>query len=630
MATLEKSLISESMDIVTYEIKIKDPKDEKNSKEFQKISKEHQMISIMVETGINKIPSATIVINDGEVDTQNFGASDSGVFSPGNEIEIALGYQKNELAENKTVFKGIIVRNTHKINNHCSELTVDCKNSVEVMTFTKVNEIFPPDSTDIDIINIILDKHLEQKQIDKPDVKGNKPIKHAQALQVNTTDWDFIMSRLDVAGLICTFPKSILTIRDIPTEKSSVGAQEQNAAPGDTAPTSKDFVLTYGRNILEFDAELDPRVESSMVRVQTWNFKTQKIETAESADQDCERDEDKQNKQNEKDAADDKKAAKKLGYEWTIATPTTIEDEVGKSIARTKKLRQCLSKIKGTVKYLGTTQVAPGAFVKIEGVGKKFDGKAFVTNIQHEYSDGCWITTAILGWDEKLFTEQTNPGHANSQTGQISSIQGLHIGKVSNIEDKDGEYRVKVKLPMVDDKSEGIYARVATLDAGKDRGTFFRPEQDDEVVLGFMSDDPANPVILGCLHSGNLKSPLEPEKNNNKKGYVSRSAIKLLFDDDRKSLTVETPGKRLVVLDDKEETISVKDDFGNKIVMGKAGITIDSAGDIIMKAKKEITATAQTQLGLKGSSGAKLEGSGPVTVQSAANTIIKGSKVLIN
>jgi uncharacterized protein involved in type VI secretion and phage assembly len=272
----------------------------------------------------------------------------------------------------------------------------------------------------------------------------------------------------------------------------------------------------------------------------------------------------------------------------------------------------------------------PGTFAKLEGVGGKFDGKAFVTNIQHEYSDGCWITTATLGWDEKMFTEQTNPGHANSQTGQISTLQGLHVGKVSNIEDKGGEYRVKVKLPMVDAASEGIYARVATLDAGKDRGTFFRPEVDDEVVIGFMSDDPANPVILGCVHSSNLKSPLEPDKNNHKKGYISRSAIKLLFDDESKSLTIETPGKRVFELDDKQGIFSMKDDFGNKIVMDKSGITIDSAGDITMKAKKEIKANAQTQLGLKGGSGAKLEGNGPVTVQSSANTVIKGAMVMIN
>ena len=610
MATLEKPLTSESMDIVTYTIKVND----------KATPKEHQVVSIITDSGINKIPSATIVINDGEASEKTFEVGNSGIYEPGNSIEIQLGYRKLNRAESEMVFKGIIVRVSHKINNHCSELTIDCKHPAEVMTLTKVNKIPAEKQTDSEMITEILNKH--SKQIGTFNVQASQ-MKHAQVAQVNTSDWDFIMSRLDIGGLICTFPKSELKIIPIPTQKSQPGSNT-------TSSGDESFTLTHGRNILEFDGEMDPRVESSMVRVETWNFKTQDVDTSESGDEDCEKDVDEENKERQSTADSDKKAAEQFGYTWTIASPALVEGEVAKSIARTKKLRQCLSKIKGTVKFIGTTKLLPASFVKIEGMGKKFDGKAFATNIQHEFSDGCWITTATLGWDEKLFTEQTSPAHANSPTGQVSTIQGLHIGKVSGIEDKDGEYRVKVKLPMVDKASEGMYARVATMDAGKDRGTFFRPELDDEVVIGFMSDDPANPVILGCLHSSNLKSPLEPEKDNHKKGYVSRSAIKLLFDDDRKSLTIETPGKRVFQLDDRDETVSLKDDFGNKIVMEKTGITIESTGDIIMKAGKQFTATAQTQLGLKGNSGAKLEGSGPVTVQSSANTIVKGSVVMIN
>jgi Rhs element Vgr protein len=611
MATLEKTFTSESMDIVTYAIKVNN----------EAIPREHQIVSIMVETGINKIPSATIVINDGEVSEKAFNVSDSGKYSPGATIEIALGYRKNDKAENESVFKGIIIRNSHKINNHCSELTIDCKHPAEVMTLTKANDIANENTTDSEMIDSVLAKHKEQ--ISEYEVKKST-IKHAQVVQVNTTDWDFVMSRLDIAGMICTFPKSKLTITDIPkqTENSDTAQQGRNE--------EKPFVLTYGRNILELDAEMDPRVESSIVKVETWNFKKQEIETAESTDDDHEQNVDQQNNKNQNQIEADKKAADTLGHSWTINSPALIGAEAAKSIAETKKKRQSLSKVKGTVKFIGTARLLPASYVKIEGAGKRFDKKAFVTNIQHEYTDGCWITTATLGWDEKLFTEQTNPAHANSPTGQVSTIQGLHVGKISNIEDKDGEYRVKVKLPMVDKASEGVYARVATLDAGKDRGTFFRPEVDDEVVIGFMSDDPANPVVLGCLHSSNLKSPLEPDKNNHKKGYISRAAIKLLFDDDRKSLTIETPGKRVLELDDKGETFSMKDDFGNRIIMKKEGITIESAGDIIMKAKKDIKATAQVQLELKGTSGAKLEGSGPVTVQSSANTIVKGSIVMIN
>src|SRR5207237_789890 len=110
-------------------------------------------------------------------------------------------------------------------------------------------------------------------------------------------------------------------------------------------------------------------------------------------------------------------------------------------------------------------------------------------------------------------------------TGQLSSVQGLHAGTVQKIIDASGQFRVKVRLPLVNDADEGIYARVATLDAGDNRGSFFRPEINDEVLVGFMNDDPRQPVILGMLHSSSKKAPLEPEEANNEKGFVSRSGI---------------------------------------------------------------------------------------------------------
>lgn len=248
----------------------------------------------------------------------------------------------------------------------------------------------------------------------------------------------------------------------------------------------------------------------------------------------------------------------------------------------------------------------------------------------HEYSDGCWTTTATLGWDVKFFAEKTNQSHAASASGQSSSIQGLQVGLVTNIEDRDGNYRVKVKLPMVDNKAEGLYARVATLDAGKNRGTFFRPELDDEVVLGFMNDDPSSPVILGMMHSSAKPSPFEPEKKNNKKGYVSRSEIKLTFNDEDKSIIIETPGKRIFEMNDNEGSISVQDEHGNKIIMQQSGISVESGADLTLKAKGKISMEADAQLTLKAKSSVNMEGNGPVTVKSSANTIVKGSVVMIN
>jgi len=54
---------------------------------------------------------------------------------------------------------------------------------------------------------------------------------------------------------------------------------------------------------------------------------------------------------------------------------------------------------------------------------------------------------------------------------------------------------------MISTSDDGIWARISTLDAGKQRGTFFRPEIGDEVIVGFLNDDPRYPVVLGMVNS---------------------------------------------------------------------------------------------------------------------------------
>lgn len=89
-----------------------------------------------------------------------------------------------------------------------------------------------------------------------------------------------------------------------------------------------------------------------------------------------------------------------------------------------------------------------------------------------------------------------------SASGLLPAVKGLQIGVVVQLEQyPNGDDRVRVRMPLVDNEDNGVWARVATLDAGENRGSFFRPEMGDEVVLGFLNDDPRDPVILGMLNS---------------------------------------------------------------------------------------------------------------------------------
>src|SRR5439155_9734289 len=167
--------------------------------------------------------------------------------------------------------------------------------------------------------------------------------------------------------------------------------------------------------------------------------------------------------------------------------------------------------------------------------------------------------------------------------GLLPAISGLQIGIVTALEnDPDGEDRIRVRLPLVSASEDGAWARLATLDAGDQRGTFFRPEIDDEVVVGFLDSDPRFPVVLGQCHSSAKPAP-EPAKDaNDVKGYVSRSKMKLTFDDDKKSVVLETPSGNKLTLSEDEKTVSLVDQNGNSVALEQGGITLKSAKDIIL------------------------------------------------
>ncbi|MBK8553387.1 MAG: type VI secretion system tip protein VgrG [Ignavibacteria bacterium] len=473
-------------------------------------SNTYQIITASINLEINKIPSAHILIVDGEPDTEDFAASSSNVFKPGKKIEIKLGYKNST----EKVFQGIIISNSLNLNSDRSESNIEAKDETVKMPINKGNRHYN-DKSDSDVAEqLLLENSIKEYNLDPLTAK------HEQLVQSNITDWDYMISRIDVNGMLCVIDNSQVVIKKPKLD--------------DTAKLS----LTYGTDILELHTDMDSRIQNPQIKTMVWDFANQKVQTTETDSSVI----DGESKASLEELAD------VVNKPFEMRTPVPLTTDEQKNIVESKKVRQALSKIKGKVKYQGTRKVLPADFIIINGIGANFTGKIFVSAIHHEYADGDWTTEATLGWNEQFFTEQTNSGNSASATGQASSIQGLQSAVVTGILDKAGEFRVKVRLPVVNDSDEGIFARVATLDAGNNRGTFFRPEVDDEVIVGFLNDDARFPVILGMLHSSAKSSPLQPEEKNNKKGYTSRSGIKLIFDDEESSIRIETPGKESLSL----------------------------------------------------------------------------------
>ena len=170
---------------------------------------------------------------------------------------------------------------------------------------------------------------------------------------------------------------------------------------------------------------------------------------------------------------------------------------------------------------------------------------------------------------------------------------GVYPAIVTSVKDPDNQGRVEVKLPWVaedDGESAKAWARLSTLMAGKDRGSWFIPEVDDEVLISFVAGDPRWPIVVGALWNGADTPPEQMDGNgdNNVRSLTSRSGHKLTLDDTRGSevVTVKTQGGHEIKLDDAS---------GGKITIthsGGASIEIDSSGTIKITALSEVKVDA--------------------------------------
>jgi Rhs element Vgr protein len=556
------------------------------------VERQHQLLSVSVLKTVNKITTARLVYLDGSAATSDFPLSNSDRFIPGQEIEILAGAGSDLVS----LFKGMVIRQSLKVRDQSApQLIVECRHKAVKLTVGRKNAYFF-DQTDSDIISTLLSNAGLTGDVDSTSVS------HKHQVQYDCTDWDFLMTRAEANGLL------VLTNDDkVAIKKPNFGS----------SPVCS---LQFGATILELDAEMDARSQYSAVKSFTWDVAQQSVVETEAADPGVSAPGNL--------ASDDLAAV--VGLDHYPLHHVAVMEAEAQAWADAQWLKSKMSRVNGRVKCEGIATVNPGDVVELAGVGDRYNGKVFVTGIRHEFDmvQG-WKTHLQFGnVDTWLAVEQDVS--APKAAALLPGVNGLQIGVVVSNEDPDGEHRVRVRMPLVNAEEDGTWARVAALDAGSDRGWFIRPEVGDEVVLGFLNDDPRQAVILGMLHSSAHAAPLEGSDDNHEKVYQSRSQMKLYFNDDQKVMQWETPAGNKVVLSEADKAIQLEDQNGNKITMNADGITIESSKAIALKAGTEVTFESGTAFNVKGGTELKLEGTSGVEVSSTAITKVKGSQIQLN
>ena len=575
----------------------------------QAIAETIQIVSVDIHYCVNKIPSAKIVVLDGDMPNNDFPVSNEDVFKPGAEIQIKAGY---ESADN-VLFEGIVIRHSLKIDgDNYSRLIVYCKDKAAAMTVGRKNANFV-DSKDSDIMTKLIGGYSGLSA----DVTATQT-QFKELVQFYSTDWDYLLSRAEINGYLVTVDAGTISVKE-----PQVSGEAQ-------------LTVTYGTDLMAFDADLDAFAQYQSVTGTVWDPSTQAVTEAQNAPVTL-------NSQGNLASSD---LASVIGLSaFRLQSAVTLDQTALTAWVKAQQVKSGLARIRGNATFQGSAKAKIGTLIELSGVGDRFNGNVFVTAVTHRISSGNWKSDIQFGLSEKWFAEQ-NQMEAPLTSGLAPGVQGLQIGVVKKLDaDPDGQYKIQVSVPVMQAETEGVWARLACFYASSDVGAFFIPEIGDEVILGYFNNDPSCPVILGSLYSNKRKPAYELTAENNTKAIVTRSKLKVEFDEDKKVITLITPNNNQIVISDDQKSILIQDENSNKVELNSSGITLDSPKDITISAKGKVTIDAVNNIELTAQADIKnsglnisheanvgftAKGNATAELSASGQTTVKGAMVMIN
>jgi uncharacterized protein involved in type VI secretion and phage assembly len=406
-------------------------------------------------------------------------------------------------------------------------------------------------------------------------------------LQNNQTNLEFLQSRAERIGF------------RVSVEDDALNFQSKPESSGET-PT-----LEMGVDLTEFSARLTTSQQASAIEVRAWDpdSKREIIGKATSAQDVPQIGEQRQGGQIAKAA---------FGID---STEVVVNHNVNTQAEADALAQSICEEMAGNFIVAdgvcaGNPAVSAGTLIEFKGLSKQFAGRYRITHSLHRYdAKGFNTKFTVSGRHDNVLGELI--GRQNGRNGTHSAVVGI----VTNNQDPDGLGRVKVKFPWLSGGIESSWARVVTPMAGNNRGIFFLPEVNDEVLIEFEHDDMNRPFVLGSLWNG-VDKPPEANQNgaNDIRKICSRSGHEIIFNDNTTSGNVEihTKAGHKVILDDSSggEKIEIQDKTGSNVIKldsAQNAISISSAMKLTIDAQM-IEVNAQQTMTLKAGAMLTIEG----------------------
>ncbi|MDQ1829286.1 type VI secretion system tip protein VgrG [Massilia scottii] len=553
-----------------------------------------RIIAVEVSKGVNKLSQARLYVADGDMAAQTFAVSDAKQLVPGASIDIEAGYG-SDIAP---IFSGIVIKHGIRIDaGNRVRVCIECRHPAFRLTLGRNNKNHVKSTDSAAITALLAGVTSMTSSVAKTTTA------YQGLVQFYSSDWDFLLARAEANGLLVITGDKSITVQPPATSGAAV------------------LSLTYGTDIMRFDAEIDARTQYATVTGVSWDPSTQKIASQDAAPASLAL-------QGNLDTAT---LAQVGGIgSLRLQTPVPLDTDALTAWTKARQVKAGLARVRGSMGFQGSALALPGTLIDVQGVGKRFSGKVFVGAVEHHIADGNWTTDVDFGLDPEWCPERQD-GSAAGASGLMPGVTGLHIGKVAKLDaDPGNQHRIQVTLPVLGDKIEGVWARLASAYGSQAVGAFFIPEIGDEVIVGYFNNDPSNPVVIASLYSSMRAPPYALTAENYTKAIVTKGLLKIEFDDEKKVITLLTPGANKVVMSDDAKSIVATDKKGNKLSLSESGILLDSPADIVLNATGKITLTSGASMAIKATTDLVAKGTASAEFSADGVTTVKGVTVNIN
>ncbi|PTT16311.1 type IV secretion protein Rhs [Flavobacterium sp. HMWF030] len=255
--------------------------------------------------------------------------------------------------------------------------------------------------------------------------------------------------------------------------------------------------------------------------------------------------------------------------------------------------------------------ITVGGNVRITGVDKWLESSYNITQITHICDDGGGYENQFtaVNISGAVFSPETNPDlvpYCKSQTAVV----------IANA-DPDGLSGVKVQMPWQEAKGETTpYIPLLQKYGGDARGSHIIPEIGDTVFIDFQGNNAELPIVIGTMTSTKEKSGYSTP-NNDLKVLETRSGNKLILDDNKGDITIESKmGQTLAVL------------YGDGNIKFKApkNIELEAGEDVFITAGRNVKIEAKENIGIDAGSNINQEARNNILIKAEGNIIEKGDE----